>query len=226
MKIELVALSAVKPYPNNPRLNDDAVDAVAASLREFGFRQPLVVDGDLVIICRRYAGQRFGLGGENEIREAFRQEVHHRLGLLAGGGAVHPAIPIEDLLFVLDPGDPKLRDAAGSEFPFRVLGVFGEDQGLEAVFPVERPRNPGPAPARRLAADLFDFEVVSQFAVFFVRVHLGSPWLVVRFSLPTDTHEPCGRKNIKRGQARIPQVFSAKTQRRTGVCKMSAVPRD
>jgi ParB-like chromosome segregation protein Spo0J len=51
MKIELRKLSEIKPYPGNPRQNDDAVDAVAASLREFGFRQPIVVDGEGVIVC-------------------------------------------------------------------------------------------------------------------------------------------------------------------------------
>ncbi|MCL6546732.1 MAG: ParB N-terminal domain-containing protein [Bryobacteraceae bacterium] len=64
MKIELWPLSKVKPYPNNPRLNDDAVDAVAASLREFGFRQPIVVDTEGVIICghtRWKAAQKLGL---------------------------------------------------------------------------------------------------------------------------------------------------------------------
>jgi len=51
MKIELWTISDVTPYPGNPRLNDDAVDAVAASLKEFGFRQPIVVDGEGVIVC-------------------------------------------------------------------------------------------------------------------------------------------------------------------------------
>ncbi len=51
MKIELRPLPDIKPYGNNPRLNDSAVDAVAASLREFGFRQPIVVDTDGVIVC-------------------------------------------------------------------------------------------------------------------------------------------------------------------------------
>ena len=51
MKIELRKLSSVKPYPGNPRVNDDAVDAVAASIREFGFRQPIVIDANGVIIC-------------------------------------------------------------------------------------------------------------------------------------------------------------------------------
>jgi ParB-like chromosome segregation protein Spo0J len=40
----------VKPYPNNPRTNDAGVDAVAASLREFGWQQPLVVDEQGVLI--------------------------------------------------------------------------------------------------------------------------------------------------------------------------------
>src|SRR5918995_7078766 len=64
MKIEQWKLSDVKPYENNPRINDDAVDAVAASIREFGFRQPIVVDGDGVIICghtRWKAAHKLGL---------------------------------------------------------------------------------------------------------------------------------------------------------------------
>jgi ParB/Sulfiredoxin domain len=51
MKIELRKTSSIKPYPGNPRINDAAVDAVAASIREFGFRQPIVVDADGVIVC-------------------------------------------------------------------------------------------------------------------------------------------------------------------------------
>ena len=46
MKIELKPVSSIKPYPNNPRINDDAVESVAASIREFGFRQPIVVDNE------------------------------------------------------------------------------------------------------------------------------------------------------------------------------------
>ncbi len=64
MKVELRPLSEIKPYPNNPRVNDDAVAAVAASLREFGFRQPIVVDADGVIICghtRYKAALKLGL---------------------------------------------------------------------------------------------------------------------------------------------------------------------
>jgi DNA modification methylase len=51
MKIELRKLSEIRPYANNPRQNDAAVDAVAASIRQFGFRQPIVVDEAGEIIC-------------------------------------------------------------------------------------------------------------------------------------------------------------------------------
>lgn len=64
MKIELRKLSDVKPYSNNPRQNDNAVDAVAESIRQFGFRQPIVVDPDGVIVCghtRFKAAQKLGL---------------------------------------------------------------------------------------------------------------------------------------------------------------------
>jgi len=51
MKIVHWSLDRIKPYENNPRVNDAAVDAVARSIQEFGFRQPIVVDEDGVIIC-------------------------------------------------------------------------------------------------------------------------------------------------------------------------------
>ena len=64
MKIEQWKLSDIKPYPGNPRQNDAAVDAVAESIREFGFRQPIVVDAEGVIICghtRYKAALKLGL---------------------------------------------------------------------------------------------------------------------------------------------------------------------
>lgn len=44
-------IKSIRPYENNPRRNDEAVDAVAASIREFGWQQPIVVDKDGVIIA-------------------------------------------------------------------------------------------------------------------------------------------------------------------------------
>jgi len=64
MKIAIRKLSEIKPYPNNPRFNDQAVDAVAKSIQEFGFRQPIVVDPQGVIIIghtRYKAAMKLGL---------------------------------------------------------------------------------------------------------------------------------------------------------------------
>jgi DNA modification methylase len=50
VKIEIWAVEKVVPYERNPRINDGAVEAVAKSIKAFGFRQPIVVDKDGVII--------------------------------------------------------------------------------------------------------------------------------------------------------------------------------
>jgi DNA modification methylase len=64
MHVEMRPISSMKPYAGNPRLNDTAVDAVADSIRAFGFRQPIVVDEDGVIIVghtRYKAALKLGL---------------------------------------------------------------------------------------------------------------------------------------------------------------------
>jgi DNA modification methylase len=64
MQIESVALNKIIPYIRNPRKNENAVDKVASSIQEFGFRQPIVVDAENVIIAghtRFEAAKRLGL---------------------------------------------------------------------------------------------------------------------------------------------------------------------
>ena len=64
MYVEMRPIGSIRPYANNPRLNDAAVDAVAKSIKEFGFRQPIVVDEHGVIIVghtRYKAALKLGL---------------------------------------------------------------------------------------------------------------------------------------------------------------------
>jgi len=64
LKVEQRPLSSIKPYEKNPRRNDGAVDAVAASIKQFGFKVPIVIDKDGVIVAghtRYKAAQRLGL---------------------------------------------------------------------------------------------------------------------------------------------------------------------
>ena len=51
MKVEELALSDIKPYKNNPRKNDEAAKYVAESIKQFGFKVPIVIDKDNVIVC-------------------------------------------------------------------------------------------------------------------------------------------------------------------------------
>ena len=64
MRVEQWPIGDVKPYPGNPRNNDDAVEAVARSLDEFGWQQPIVVDADGTVIVghtRLKAAKRLGM---------------------------------------------------------------------------------------------------------------------------------------------------------------------
>lgn len=51
MQIEMLKLDAIKPYEKNPRKNDASVKAVSESIKEFGFKVPIVIDRDNVIVC-------------------------------------------------------------------------------------------------------------------------------------------------------------------------------
>lgn len=64
MQIVEKNLNELTPYENNPRDNDEAVQYVAASIREFGFKVPIVIDKDGVIVAghtRYKAAQELGL---------------------------------------------------------------------------------------------------------------------------------------------------------------------
>lgn len=64
MEIKYKKIEDIKPYLNNPRFNDDAVEQVANSIKEFGFKVPIVLDKDNVIIAghtRYKASMELGL---------------------------------------------------------------------------------------------------------------------------------------------------------------------
>lgn len=71
MNIEEIPITDLHPYVNNPRKNDAAVEAVAESIREFGFKVPIVIDKDNIIIAghtRLKAAERLGLESVPAIR--------------------------------------------------------------------------------------------------------------------------------------------------------------
>ena len=60
MEIINMKLSEIFPYERNPRINDAAVEAVAKSIQEFGFKNPIILDKEHVIIAghTRYRGAK------------------------------------------------------------------------------------------------------------------------------------------------------------------------
>lgn len=64
MQIEMLKVTDLAPYKNNPRNNKKAIEGVANSIKEFGFKVPIVIDKDNVIVCghtRHAAAKELGL---------------------------------------------------------------------------------------------------------------------------------------------------------------------
>lgn len=51
MKIEEIDINLIQPYENNPRNNENSVDKVAKSIKEFGFKVPIIIDKDNIIVA-------------------------------------------------------------------------------------------------------------------------------------------------------------------------------
>ena len=114
MKIFDKKISELTPYANNPRLNDGAVDAVAASIKAFGFKVPLVVTADGVIVAghtRLKAAQKLGLKTvpcivaddlTPEQIKAFRL-ADNKVGELAGWDFEKLDLELEELDFDMTP---------------------------------------------------------------------------------------------------------------------------
>ena len=63
MNIVYMKMADIKPYENNPRNNEAAIPYVKNSIREFGFKVPILIDADNVIVCghtRYEAAQELG----------------------------------------------------------------------------------------------------------------------------------------------------------------------
>ena len=51
LEIKYININDIKPYENNPRFNDNAVEYVKNSIKEFGFKNPVILDKDNVIVA-------------------------------------------------------------------------------------------------------------------------------------------------------------------------------
>ena len=86
MKIETRAISGIKPYPNNPRKNDQAVDSVVESIKQCGYCAPITVDENGIILAghtRLKALKKLGWKeAEVVVREGLTEEQKRKYRLL------------------------------------------------------------------------------------------------------------------------------------------------
>jgi hypothetical protein len=127
MKVELWALERIIPYARNPRNNEEAVAGVAASIKEFGPRQCIVVDKDGVIIAghtRLKAAQRLGMAEfPVHVAEGLTKTQIKAYRLADNKVAEKATWNVEMLKVELD-------DLAGMDFDMDVMGFDPEESGL------------------------------------------------------------------------------------------------
>lgn len=64
LKVQQIETSELQPWENNPRINDEAVDAVVKSIKSFGFNVPILCDQQFTIIAghtRWKAAKKIGM---------------------------------------------------------------------------------------------------------------------------------------------------------------------
>jgi len=124
MKIEMWEIGRVKPYDKNPRKNEGAIDAVAKSIQEFGFRVPIVVDGDGVIIAghtRLKAAEKLGLA-EVPVHVARELDPDKVRALRIADNKLHELSTWDMELLPIE-----LADLKGVDFDLSLLGFSAED---------------------------------------------------------------------------------------------------
>lgn len=136
MRVKEVPIGDVRPYEDNPRDNEGAVSAVAASIREFGFQQPIVVDADGTVIAghtRLKAAQALGMktvpvvvaSGLTPEQVAAYRLADNKTGELASWDAELLAEQL-DGISVLDMGQFGFTDA---DFPGEMAAIDADEVG-------------------------------------------------------------------------------------------------
>jgi hypothetical protein len=157
MDIEQRSLDTIKPYPGNPRRNDSAVDRVAASIKNFGFRQPIVVDDQGVIVVghtRYKAARRLGMetvpvtvmtGVEQSLINQYRI-ADNRLNEFAEWDDGLLITELEQIL--KDVGNTDLTGFGASEME-KLKGLDIVDYSSKVDTPIYTPRGDRPALSER-----------------------------------------------------------------------------
>ena len=149
VKVVMRKLENLRPYAGNPRQNDNAVAAVAESIRQFGWQQPIVVDKDDIIVVghtRFKAAQRLGLKTVPVIKAENLTEEEARAYRLADNRLAELAQwDFEKLGEELDKLDSFEFDSFGFDFSFmeydeklddNLAEYYEDDEDEEALYPI------------------------------------------------------------------------------------------
>ena len=128
--LETIALDQLIPYARNSRTHsDEQVAQVAASIREFGFTNPVLIDGEGGIIAghgRVMAARKLGLADVPCIRLAHLTDAQKRAYIIADNKLALNAGWDEDMLSL------ELLDLRGADYALSITG-FSADE-LEQIF--------------------------------------------------------------------------------------------
>ena len=132
MNIETIAVDLLIPYARNSRTHsDEQVAQIAASIREFGFTNPVLIDGECGIIAghgRVMAARKLGLADVPCIRLAHLTDAQKRAYIIADNKLALNAGWDEDMLSL------ELLDLRGADYALSITG-FSADE-LEQIFSV------------------------------------------------------------------------------------------
>lgn len=137
--LEWRAVEDVIPYARNPRLvSEAAISKVAGSIAEFGFRQPIVVDGEGIIIVghtRLLAAQRLGLETVPVLVAADLSPAQVKAYRIADNRTAQETTWDPELL------ELEIEDLSGLDFDLALTGLDDSeiDYNFEAVPEDEQP---------------------------------------------------------------------------------------
>lgn len=132
----------IKPYENNPRKNDEAIKYVAESIKQFGFKVPIVIDKNGVIVAghtRYKASKKLGLEEVPCIVADDLNEEQIKAFRLADNKVAEKSEWNFDLL------DEELEDILNldmSDFGFELKLDEEEQEIIEDDFDIEPPEEP------------------------------------------------------------------------------------
>jgi site-specific DNA-methyltransferase (adenine-specific) len=142
MEIINIDINKLKPYKNNPRKNDEAVEYVANSIKEFGFKVPIIVDKDYEIIAghtRLKSAKKLGLKEVPIIIADDLTEEQVKAFRLADNKVSEVA---EWDFNLLDNELSNILDIDMSIFGFDVFEEEEEQEIIEDDFEIELPKEP------------------------------------------------------------------------------------